>query len=138
MGITAERMKLVNDFCELASDHNNVLTREDIEEFLTEIQLDELVDIVVETLKKRGVMIISRTNGEYPDFDRDESEDGSDRARDGVENNSYDEYLIDNILTEIENKQSLLADEECELANQIAKGRSADAIQEGNGFVRNS
>ena len=52
MGITAERMKLVNDFCELASDHNNVLTREDIEEFLTEIQLDELVDIVVETLKK--------------------------------------------------------------------------------------
>ena len=40
--------------------------------------------------------------------------------------------MIDNILTEIENKQSLLADEECELANQIAKGRSADAIQEGN------
>ena len=78
MGITAERMKLVNDFCELASDHNNVLTREDIEEFLTEIQLDELVDIVVETLKKRGVKIISRTNVEFPDFDRDESEDGSD------------------------------------------------------------
>ena len=128
MAITAERMKLVNDFCALVSDNTNVLAREDIEEFLNEIQMDELVDIVIETLKKRGVKIISRTNGEYLDFDRAESEDGTGRAKERVENNSYDEYLIRNILKEIENKPSLSADEEYELANQIAKGRSADVI----------
>ena len=128
MAITAERMKLVNDFCALVSDNTNVLAREDIKEFLIEIQMDELVDIVIETLKKRGVKIISRTNGEYLDFDRAESEDGTGRAKERVENNSYDEYLIRNILKEIENKPSLSADEEYELANQIAKGRSADVI----------
>ena len=36
MAITAERMKLVNDFCALVSDNTNVLAREDIEDFLNE------------------------------------------------------------------------------------------------------
>ena len=138
MAITAERMKLVNDFCALVSDNTNVLAREDIEEFLNEIQMDELVDIVVETLKKRGVRIISRANGEHLDSGRAESEAGTDRAEseaetdrasEWVENNSYDEYLIENILKKMKTNH-LSANEEYELANQIAEGRSADTILE--------
>ena len=129
MAITAERMKLVNDFCVLVSDNTNVLAREDIEEFLNEIQMDELVDTVVETLKKRGVRIISRANGEHLDSGRAESEAGTDRASEWVENNSYDEYLIENILKKMKTNH-LSANEEYELANQIAEGRSADTILE--------
>ena len=129
MAITAERMKLVNDFCVLVSDNTNVLAREDIEEFLNEIQMDELVDTVVETLKKRGVRIISRANGEHLDSGRAESEAGTDRASEWVENNSYDEYLIENILKKLKTNH-LSANEEYELANQIAEGRSADIILE--------
>lgn len=129
MAITAERMKLVNDFCVLVSDNTNVLAREDIEEFLNEIQMDELVDTVVETLKKRGVRIISRANGEHLDSGRAESEAGTDRASEWVENNSYDEYLIENILKELKTNH-LSANEEYELANQIAEGRLADTILE--------
>ena len=138
MAITAERMKLVNDFCALVSDNTNVLAREDIEDFLNEIQMDELVDTVVETLKKRGVRIISRANGEHLDSGRAESEAGTDRAKseagtdrasEWVENNSYDEYLIENILKKMKTNH-LSANEEYELANQIAEGRSADTILE--------
>ena len=128
MGITAERMKKVNDFCILLSNNTNVLAREDIDKWLIELQIDEFADIVIETLKKRGVKIISRTNGEYLGFDRTESEDGTDRARETEDNSSYDEYLMDIFLNKIENEPLLSADEEYELANQIAKGRAADTI----------
>ena len=128
MGITVDRLKLLDDFCELAAYNNNELFREDIEEFLILNQMEEFLNVVIETLKKKGIKIISQINGEHIDSDRIESEDETDKTDARDVDNSQNEYLIDLYLKEIDNGLVLSPDEEYILGSQIAMGKYADII----------